>query len=407
VVLGPNAVVLQRAPRPVRPWGVPRSSPPDADTGPPVAAGRPDGLGLELVSLGLGSGLAAVGITTAEVFEETRALLHDRKRRGLNDTMQFTYRNPERSTDPTRILPGARSLVVGAMSYRRQEPPDRLPSSRPTADIGTAAPRPAGVVARYARSDHYAALRGALEPVASHLRADGWRATVVCDDNALVDRAAAHRAGLGWFGKNSLLLLPGSGSWFVLGTVVTDAALSPTGSGEPPAHGQGCGSCSRCQDACPTGALSESGVLDARRCLAWLVQSTGSFPEQYRRALGDRIYGCDECQQVCPINRLADRKSPPPPPEDAGARWIDLLDLLQATDQDLLAAHGRWYIPDRDPRYLRRNALVALGNVGDGRQPEVEHTLRTWLRADDPMLVEHAEWAARELDRADLIGAAT
>jgi epoxyqueuosine reductase len=385
----------------VQPWGVPRSSPPDADTGPPVAVGAPARLGPDLVSLGLASGLAAVGITTAMVFEETRLVLHDRKRRGLSATMQFTYRNPERSTDPTRILPGARSLVVGALSYRRQEPPAR---PRPAADVGATPPGPTGVVARYARSDHYAALRQALEPLAVHLRAGGWRATVVCDDNALVDRAAAHRAGLGWFGKNSLLLLPGLGSWFVLGTVVTDAVLTPTESGGPAAHGQGCGPCSRCQDACPTGALDEPGVLDARRCLAWLVQSTGSFPEQHRRALGDRIYGCDECQQVCPINRLADRRIPPPEPEGDDRRWIDLLHLLRSTDEELLAAHGRWYIPDRDPRYLRRNALVALGNVGDGLHPDVEQALRTWLGTDDPMLVEHAEWAARELGRAELIG---
>jgi epoxyqueuosine reductase len=136
-----------------------------------------------------------------------------------------------------------------------------------------------------------------------------------------------------------------------------------------------------------------------------LVQSAGSFPEQYRRALGDRIYGCDECQQVCPINRLADRRTATPVPAGHGGRSVDLLDLLDATDEELLAAHGRWYIPDRDPRYLRRNALVALGNVGDGLDPDVERTLRIWLDADDPLLVEHAQWAARELDRADLIGA--
>ena len=129
----------------MRAWGVPRSSPLHAHTGPPVAVDGPDGSGLDLVALGLGSGLAAVGITTADVFEETRAVLHDRKRRGLNDTMQFTYRNPERSTDPTRILPGARSLVVGAMSYRRQEPPDRPPTLHPAVDKATAAPRPADV----------------------------------------------------------------------------------------------------------------------------------------------------------------------------------------------------------------------------------------------------------------------
>src|ERR1019366_2825144 len=118
----------------------------------------------------------------------------------------------------------------------------------------------------------------------------GWRATVVCDDNALVDRAAAHRAGLGWFGKNSLILLPGLGSWFVLGTVVTDAPLPAVDPSEAPPHGDGCRTCSRCLTGCPTGALVAPGVLDARRCLAWLVQEPGSFPEEYRQALGGRIY---------------------------------------------------------------------------------------------------------------------
>jgi epoxyqueuosine reductase len=259
-------------------------------------------------------------------------------------------------------------------------------------------------VARYARIDHYASLRRSLEPIADHLRGLGWRATVVCDDNALVDRAAAHRAGLGWFGKNSLMLLPGLGSWFVLGTVVTDAPLPPPEPVEPLPHAEGCGACSRCLTACPTGALVEPGVLDARRCLAWLVQAPGSFPLQYRRSLGNRIYGCDDCQQVCPINRVADRRVPPPAPHNDERPWIDLIDLLESTDDALMTAHGRWYIAGRDPRYLRRNALVALGNVGDGNDPATEQTLRHWLGVDDPMLAEHARWAASELGRDDLLG---
>jgi epoxyqueuosine reductase len=260
-------------------------------------------------------------------------------------------------------------------------------------------------VARYARRDHYADLRRALAAVATRLEADGWRATVVCDDNALVDRAAAHQAGLGWFGKNTLLLLPGLGSWFVLGTVVTDAPLRPVGGTEPEPtpHGQGCGSCSACLGACPTGALVAPGVLDARRCLAWLVQAPGSFPLELRQALGDRIYGCDECQQVCPINKVADRRDPPPPMPVDDQADVDLLALLAATDGELLAAHGRWYIPDREPRYLRRNALVALGNTGDGVDPATEATLRRWLSDPDPMVAEHADWAARQLGRDDLV----
>ena len=262
--------------------------------------------------------------------------------------------------------------------------------------------RPHGRVARYARSDHYAALRLALTAIADHLRSLGWRASVVLDDNALVDRAAAHRAGLGWFGKNSLLLLPGAGSWFVLGSVVTDAPLQPTGA-TPAAHAEGCGSCTRCMTACPTGALVAPGVVDARRCLAWLVQAPGSFPEEFREALGDRIYGCDECQQVCPINKVADRRDPPPPPSEDAEGAVDLLDLLGASDEELLAAHGRWYIADRDPRYLRRNALVALGNTGDGKHAGTESALRHWLAAADPLLAEHARWAARRLGRDDLV----
>ena len=393
--------------------------PPDRD-GP---AGPADGedLSSTLAAVGRAAGLHSIGVTTAEVFEETRAHLLERRRQGLHATMQFTYRNPERSTDPTRILPGARSLVVGAWSYRQSDPdPDPEPDPpRPDAEA-----RPQGSVARYARFDHYTALRQALTPIAAHLHGLGWRARVILDDNALVDRAAAHRAGLGWFGKNSLLLIPEAGSWFVLGSVVTDAPLRPTLAAPPAVHAVGCGSCTRCMTACPTGALVSPGVVDARRCLAWLVQAPGSFPEEYREALGNRIYGCDECQQVCPINKVADRRDPPPPgvpphltdghtgghgtdghttSGHTDGPQVDLLDLLEATDEELLLARRRWYIADRDPRYLRRNALVALGNVGDGRNPATEVVLRHWLAAEDPLLAEHARWAASRLGRADLV----
>ncbi len=143
---------------------------------------------------------------------------------------------------------------------------------------GRPGPRPSGAVARYARRDHYASLRAALGAVADLLARRGWRAVVVCDDNALVDRAAAHRAGLGWYGQNSMLLLPGLGSWSVLGSVVTDAPLRAHRRRRTEQPGEGCGGCTRCLTACPTGALVAPGVLDARRCLAWLVQAPGVVP---------------------------------------------------------------------------------------------------------------------------------
>ncbi|MHB1712791.1 MAG: tRNA epoxyqueuosine(34) reductase QueG [Acidimicrobiales bacterium] len=373
----------------------------------------------ELVAAGREAGLAAVGITDADVFADTLRDLLDRKRHGLNGDMQFTYRNPQRSTDPARMLTGARSLVVGAWGYRHADasrPPESTTSLRPSTPVAR--------VARYARADHYLLLRRALGVVAGRLQLEGWRAVVVCDDNALVDRAAAHRAGLGWFGKNSLLLLPGLGSWYVLGSVVTDAPLSVRhGAGGsaptavPAAHGSGCGSCSRCMTACPTGALVSPGILDARRCLAWLVQAPGSFPPEYRDALGNRIYGCDDCQVVCPVNRMADRRDPvavsgatPDATPDAthgatpdAVAEIDLIELLDSSDGELLERHGRWYIPDRDPRYLRRNALVALGNAGDGNDRDTERVLCAALGSPDAMIVEHARWAARKLGRDDLV----
>jgi epoxyqueuosine reductase len=255
-------------------------------------------------------------------------------------------------------------------------------------------------VARYSWQDHYGPLRIALDAVARRLEAEGHAAVVLVDDNRLVDREAAVRAGLGWYGKNANVLLDGHGSWFVLGSVVTDAAL-------PVALPvvDGCGACSRCLPACPTGALSAPGVLDARRCLAHLLQAPGDFPVEFRAALGDRLYGCDDCQEACPPNRLEDRRDPAPPAGDGDEAWVPVLEVLAASDEELLDRHGRWYIPRREPRYLRRNALVVLGNVGDGADPDVEAALRRALADPDPLLRSHAAWAAERLGRADLLAA--
>lgn len=336
----------------------------------------------ELLRLGREAGLDAVGVAVAGPFERARHALEVRKQAGLHAGMAFTYRNPGRSTDPRLALPGARALLAGARGYLVDEPP------RPEG--------PTGRVARYAWADHYAELRAALTVVAERLRRDGWKARVLADDNALVDREAAYRAGLGWFGRNANLLLPGHGSWYVLGSVVTTAPLTPADAPIP----DGCGACHACVPACPTGAIVAPAVIDANRCLAWLVQRPGIFPRDLRVALGDRIYGCDDCQEPCPPNR---RLARPRPYGGLLQAWVPLLELLAADDATLLERHGRWYVPRREPRWLRRNALVALGNVGDRTDPAVVDALARWLTDPDPMLRAHAVWAAARLDRRDLL----
>jgi epoxyqueuosine reductase len=332
----------------------------------------------ELEAIGIAAGLCAVGATTADPFPDARRDLEERKERGLDAGMQFTYRNPARSTDPDRSLPGATTLVVGAYDYQRLEPP------RPGG-------QPSGRVAAYSWEDHYAELREGLDAMAAVLRAEGHRAIVLADQNHLVDRAAAYRAGIGWWGKSSNVLVPGVGSLVVLGSVLTDAPLEV-----PPALpvDDMCHSCTKCLEGCPTGAIIEPGVIDAARCLAWLLQVDGSFPVDYRVALGDRVYGCDDCQDVCPPNQIRRRR--PSGAGDDGA-WVPVLDVLDLPDDELMDRLGRWYIPDRDAAYLRRNLLVVLANIGDGRDDRVAAAVATALADERSLVRAHAVWAARRL----------
>jgi epoxyqueuosine reductase len=354
-----------------------------------------------LMTIARNEGLDACGVCSAKPFDEARRALQDGLKAGRSAGMQFTYRNPRRSSDPSVSMQGARGLFVAAKSYARQKSQDR-PSG------------PAASVAMYSWSDHYKALRNALGQVGAHLEAQGWRAKVLVDDNALIDRAAAVRAGLGWYGKNTNVLLPRRGSWFVLGSVLTDAPLDLA---EPEADGRagvgpfmtpgpvqdGCGACTRCIEACPTGALDGEGHLDARLCLAWQLQAPGIFPRELRVAAGNRIYGCDDCQEACPVNRVALRRRPAPKAEDDCLDGVDLIALLRSDDGELMKRFGRWYIPERDPAHLRRNALIALGNTGDPSEADVTAVVAESLGDPDPLVRAHAVWAAARLGRHDLL----
>ena len=335
-----------------------------------------------ITRLGLEAGAAFVSVAPAGVMLRARDELFARKARGLNDTMEFTYRNPERSTDPQRAVGGAKAVIVAALPYG---------SDTPASPSG-----PHGSIAQYARDDYYGMLSSALRVMRDKLRADGFRALDFVDDNSMVDREIAWLGGLGWFGKNANLLIRGAGSMVVLGSVVTTAPLKARREIEP----DGCGSCRVCIDACPTAAIVGDGVIDARRCLSWLLQKPGVFPVEFRSALGERLYGCDDCQETCPENvRLMPTRRMATP----GESWVPILEVLNEDDESLGRRVERWYVPGRDVKVVRRNALIVLGNIGDSASDEVRTTVERYLHHDDELLRAHAVWAARRLGLADLL----
>jgi epoxyqueuosine reductase len=346
------------------------------------------------VSIANAHGITHVGVCSADVLTRARAELLRRKAEGLHDGMQFTYRNPQRSTDPCRAVPEAAAVLVGAAPYYADLDGD-LEGDSSSGPHQTDQPR--GRVARYAWRDHYAPLRDGLRAIARQLRRDGHRAVAFADDNSMVDREVAQRAGIGWFGKNANILLPGAGSWFVLGNVVTTAPLPV----DALTVADGCGTCHRCLDACPTAAIVAPGVVDARRCLAWILQKPGVIDPQWREAIGDRLYGCDDCQTVCPPNVrfAAGHRAAAGPVEPC----VSLFEILDADDGEVMRRWGRWYVADRDPRWVRRNALVALGNVGDRGDPGVRARLGRYLQSPDSILRAHAVWAAQQLGLDELL----
>jgi epoxyqueuosine reductase len=347
----------------------------------------------QLLSLGRNAGLDQVGVTSAAVLHRAREAIHQRIADDLHNQMQFTFRNPERSTDPTKTLPSAHSVIVGAMSYASSFS-DCADNS--FTQVPVRRDKLSARIARYVWSDYYAQLRRSLGEIARQLVVDGHRAVVLVDDNAIVDREVAYQAGIGWFGKNSNLLIAGAGSYFVLGCVITSAELEFTNE----VVEDGCGSCRRCLDNCPTEAIVSPGVIDANKCLAWLLQKPGVFDRNYRIALGDRIYGCDDCQEVCPptvrFERKNDRSSLVNTLKPAKI-WASVAEILTSDDVSLLREFGAWYIADRNPKWLRRNALIILGNIGDASDRTVVDLLHKYLHHADPLLRAHAVWAAARL----------
>jgi len=325
----------------------------------------------ELAQLGAELGLDVVGAAPAEAYTETERHIRDRRARGLFADMRFTMAQPETSCHPETLLPDARTVVSAAYCYYAEEPP---------LDPGH------GRLARYTWHDGYVVLRERLDELGRRL---GGSYRVLVDANQHVDREAAARAGVGFYGKNTMLITRRHGSWVVLGTLVTDVEIQPT----PPLE-LDCGACTLCIDACPTGALDEPGTLDSTKCLSYWTQAPEPIPAEYRAELGTQVYGCDICQDLCPWNRgVEKRRSGTKPPRDATPH-VSLVEWLSGEGDELVRRFDRLYVPANDARYLRRNALVALGNCGSAAEEAVVEEL---AEDADAMLREHAEWALEQL----------
>ena len=320
--------------------------------------------GLELERLGEELGLDVIGAAPAAPYDETERHIRERRARGLFADMRFTMAHPERSCHPETLLAGARTVISAALCYYAPEP---------------VRPEGHGRLPRYTWSDTYEELREKLDLLGRRL---GGSYRVLVDSNEHVDREAAARAGVGFYGKNTMLITRRQGSWVVLGTLVTDVELEPT----PPLE-LDCGECRLCIDACPTGALDDPGTLDATRCLSYWTQAATPIPVKYRAELGAQVYGCDICQDVCPWNRGVEKRRAGEP---AGEAHVSLLDWLRADDAELRLRYDRLFVPRNEGRWLRRNALVAAGNVGGEAEREAVEAYRD---SDDELLREQAEWA--------------
>lgn len=308
-------------------------------------------------------GSATIGVTDLEPFPEERRAIHEQVAKGYNGSLSFTYAAPDVASNPRASFPWAASIVVVAVPYLIDGDGESEHRS----------------IARFADGDRYAGLRVVLGGLSDVLEHRGHRNEIVFDDDRLLDRAVAIRSGVTWRGKSTMGLTPRYGPWILIGSVVTSAEMEPT---EPMTRT--CGTCDACLPACPTGAIVSPGVLDARRCIAAILQSRGAIEEDMRVAIGGRIYGCDDCLTACPPGQtVLVSLSPERQPLTPG-------DVLALSDRDLASVTEHWYVPSRSIRFVRRNALVALGNTGDASHLGM---LAGYMGHHDSLLAGHAAWA--------------
>jgi epoxyqueuosine reductase len=355
-----------------------RAAPPPARTQAPdfgALAGRIRGWAAEL-------GFQQAGIADCDLGEaETR--LMDWLHRGWHGSMDYMAAHGGRRARPAELVPGTLRVISVRMDYF---PPEARDASEALADPQS------GYVARYALGrDYHKVLRGRLQKLCDRIAAEvgPFQYRVFTDSAPVMEVELAVKSGLGWRGKHTLLLSREAGSWFFLGEIYTDLAL-PTDA----AQAEHCGSCSRCIDVCPTQAIVGPYQLDARRCISYLtIENPGSIPEELRPLMGNRIYGCDDCQLACPWNKFAGTATVPDFRVRNGLDAAGLIDLFAWTEAEFEARLEGSPIRRIGHESWLRNIAVALGNAP--RSEAALAALQSRRRHPSVMVREHVEWAIR------------
>lgn len=306
---------------------------------------------------------------------------------GRHGEMEYLRRNAHKRIDPDQVVPGARTIVTLAVSYNMD-----MEQEAPAPQTGAT-----GQVARCARfSDYHGVLSEPLKTLAlfiDRLGPDGTRSLWYVDTGPLLERDLAQRAGVGFVGKHTSLISRKFGNWIFLAEIITTLEIEP----DAPEKNR-CGSCRRCLDACPTGAITAPFELDARRCISYLtIELKGAIPEEFRAAIGTRIYGCDDCLAVCPWNRFAKDGALMRPYYRADLAAPDLIELLSLDEPAFKRRFAGTPILRAKRRGFLRNVCVALGNCGDAS------ALPALARAAtdaEPLIAEHARWAMERLKQA-------
>lgn len=328
-----------------------------------------------VLAAAMARGAASVRVTAAFPDAVARERMRESFARGDLGTWKYDDERARIACDPHSILDGARSVICIAMPYATP-PPRRAPLH--------------GRVSNYAwSSDYHHRMRGLLKDVAQVVDDGvGESVTVIaCDTRPIAERAFAARSGLGWIGKHTNLIAPQLGSYVFLGEIVSSFELPPDA-----ALRTSCGSCARCVDACPTGALRGDYTIDATRCIADLTQRTDAIPRELRASIGDWVWGCDRCQEVCPPTQNASMQGASAmEPFDAQTATPSLTALVHLRSAEFKARYARTAMGWRGAAILRRNAAVALGNALD--RAAVPSLSAALCEDPHPLVRGHCAWA--------------